>query len=137
MRALDELHAFHRELGLPAAAADRRARSAAGSRRLTPRLRGAVHVPTDHSVDARALHAALLAAASAAGVDARAAADRRGHCREWTGGRAHASTDGSVVRAGTVVLALGARAVHAAGRAAAAGASGRWSDPAAARATSR
>jgi glycine oxidase len=67
MRALEELHAFHLELGLTAH------RLTPGQARriepgLTPRLRGAVHVPTDHSVDGRALHAALLAAVVAGGA---------------------------------------------------------------------
>lgn len=67
MRALDDLHRFHQELGLPAE------RLTAGQARrrepsLTPRLRGAVHVPSDHSVDARALRVALEIAAERAGV---------------------------------------------------------------------
>lgn len=105
MRALDELHAFHRELGLPAerlTAGDARRREPS----LTPRLRGAVHVPTDYSVDARALHAALRTSVSAAG--ATLMADR------VTGltvdnGRAVGLTlaDGSVLLGGTIVLALG------------------------------
>ena len=105
MRALDELHAFHRELGLPAerlTAGDVRRREPA----LTPRLRGAVYVPTDHSVDARALHTALRTAVSAAGI-----AFEEGRIAALTveNGRTAGLTltDGSVVRGGTVVLALG------------------------------
>jgi glycine oxidase len=105
MRALDELHRYHRELGLPAQ------RLTPGEARrlepgLTPRLRGAVHAGSDHSVDGRALHAALLAAlppqtlvrARVAGVAVQS-------------GRAVGVTlaDGSVLNGETVVLALGAR----------------------------
>lgn len=67
VRALDALHAFQCELGL-----DVERLTAQQTRRrepsLTPRLRGGLHVAADHSVDGRALHAALLAAAEAAGV---------------------------------------------------------------------
>ena len=67
MAALEELHAFQRELGLVAERITaREARRREPS--LTPRLRGALHMPGDHSVDARALHTALLAATRAAGV---------------------------------------------------------------------
>jgi glycine oxidase len=105
MRALDELHAFHRELGLPAerlTAGDARRREPS----LTPRLRGGVHVPTDHSVDARALHTALRSAVSAAGVTL-VASRVAGITVE--NGRAIGLTlaDGSVAPGGTVVLALG------------------------------
>jgi glycine oxidase len=113
MRALDELHAFHRELGLPAerlTPGDARRREPS----LTPRLRGAVHVPTDHSVDARALHSALRAAVSAAG-----AVMVRGSIAALTveNGRAVGLTlaDGSVVPGGTVVLALGTGSATVAG----------------------
>jgi glycine oxidase len=72
---------------------------------LTPRLRGAVHAASDHSVDGRALHAALLAAlppqtlvrSRVAGIAVQS-------------GRAVGVTlaDGSLLSAETVVLALGA-----------------------------
>jgi glycine oxidase len=105
MRALDQLHAFQTELGLDAV----RLTPMQARRRepaLTPRLRGALHVPGDHSVDSRALHTGLRRAALAAGVrpvDARIAAlcvkDGRA-----TGLRLESGTD---VRGDTVVLALG------------------------------
>jgi glycine oxidase len=105
MRALDELHAFHQELGLPVE------RLTAGEARrlepaLTPRLRGAVHVPSDHSVDGRALHTALAAAATRAGATL---IEGRIDSVIVESGRAVgiALADGSVVRAETVVLALG------------------------------
>ncbi|NHC43831.1 glycine oxidase ThiO [Motilibacter aurantiacus] len=105
LRALLALHDFHRELGLSAvrltAGACRRREPA-----LTPRVRGGVLVDGDYSVDPRALHAALLAAADGAGVelvrapvaalaveDGRAVGVRLG--------------DGRLLRAGAVVLALG------------------------------
>ena len=106
MRALDELHAYQRELGLAASrhtAREARRREPA----LTPRLRGALHVPDDHSVDSRALHAGLLAAARAAGVRlvrSRVAGLRVADGRA-TGLRLQ---DGTDLAAATVVLALGA-----------------------------
>ena len=106
MRALEDLHAFQRELGLEV---ERLTPSRA--RRfepvLTPRLRGALHVPGDHSVDARALHAALLVAAQRAGATLRRA---RVEAVAVEDGRATGVVlrDGSYVAAGTVVLALGA-----------------------------
>ncbi|NHC13295.1 glycine oxidase ThiO [Motilibacter sp. E257] len=68
LRALFALHDFHRELGL---AADRLTASACRRREpaLTPRLRGGVLVRDDHSVDPRALSAALLTACRSAGVE--------------------------------------------------------------------
>ena len=106
MRALEDLHAFQRELGLEV---ERLTPSRA--RRfepvLTPRLRGALHVAGDHSVDARALHAALLVAAQRAGATLRRA---RVEAVAVEDGRATGVVlrDGSYVAAGTVVLALGA-----------------------------
>jgi len=110
MAALDELHAFQRELGL---AAHRLTPSQARRHEpcLTPRVRGALHVPGDHSVDARALHAALEAAAGAAGVRlvrARIAALVVDSGRA-TGLRL---ADGTELAGDTVVLALGARAAE-------------------------
>ena len=58
VRALDRTHAFHLELGLSATRLTPRA-CRAQEPALTPRLRGGVQVSGDHSVDARALHAAL------------------------------------------------------------------------------
>ena len=67
MSALDALLAYQQELGLEVERlTPRQARRHEPS--LTPRLRGALRVAGDHSVDGRALHAALLAAAEAAGV---------------------------------------------------------------------
>lgn len=106
MRALEELHTFQRELGLSAERVTaREARRREPS--LTPRLRGALQVAGDHSVDARALHAGLLAAAQAAGVRivrSKVEALRVEHGRA-TGLRL---ADGTTLAAGTVVLALGA-----------------------------
>jgi len=107
MTALEQLHDFQRELGLHA---ERLTPRACRQREpgLSPRLRGGLHVPGDHSVDPRALHAALLVAAARAGVRvlrARVAAlvangDRAAGLR---------LDDGSTLRADAVVLALGAR----------------------------
>ena len=105
MRALDDLHAFHLELGLPA---DRLTPGQARRREpsLTPRLRGAVHVPSDHSVDARALHAALAEAARRAGVTM---VDRAATALVVRDGRAVGLRhSGGVVAGGAVVLAMGA-----------------------------
>lgn len=106
MAELDRRHAYYAECGLPVerlTAGQARRREPA----LSPRVRGALSAPTDHSVEPRALHAALLAAAGRAGVhivrsriaaltveDGRAAGVRL--------------ADGTVRAAGTVVLALGA-----------------------------
>jgi glycine oxidase len=68
VRALDHVHVFHTELGLSAERLPPRAcRSQEPA--LSPRLRGGVRVSGDHSVEPRALHAALLTAAGAAGVE--------------------------------------------------------------------
>jgi glycine oxidase len=106
MRALDELHAFQIELGLAAQ------RLTPGQARrleptLTPRMRGALRVPGDYSVDARGLHAALLAAARAVGVGmVRARIDALRVEQGRAAGLCLA--DGAELLAGTVVLALGA-----------------------------
>jgi glycine oxidase len=104
MRALDELHRYHRELGL------RATRLTPGEARriepgLTPRLRGAVHAASDYSVDGRALHAALLAALPPSALLREPVA-----AVTVQDGRAVGVTlaDGSVVHGGTVVLAVGA-----------------------------
>ncbi|MCW2576909.1 MAG: glycine oxidase ThiO, partial [Modestobacter sp.] len=104
MRALDALHGYQSELGLTA----ERLTPRATRRRepsLTPRVRGGLAVDGDHSVDGRALHAALLVAAEAAGV--------RMVSQPVTellveGGRATGLrlADGAVVTAPAVVLAL-------------------------------
>ena len=106
MRAVDELHRFQVELGLEAQRlTGREARRREPS--LTPRVRGGLFVPGDHSVDPRALHHALLGAAERAGVQVTRARLDRLHVTE---GRAAglALADGGVVPADTVVLALGA-----------------------------
>jgi glycine oxidase len=105
-RALDALLTYQRELGLAVERlTPREARRREPS--LTPRLRGALQVAGDHSVDARAVHAGLLVAAEAAGVvlvRSRVAGVR------VEGGRATGVhlDDGSALAADTVVLALGA-----------------------------
>jgi glycine oxidase len=106
VRELAALHAFQRELGLDAERlTPREARRREPS--LTPRVRGGLLVAGDHSVDGRALHAALLVAALDAGV--RLVRDRVTELRV-VGGRAVGleTADGGTVAAGTVVLALGA-----------------------------
>jgi len=106
MRALEVLHEFHRELGLPT----QRLTASQARRRegtLSPRVRGALLIPTDYSIEPRALHAALLAAATAsrvrmlrARVDSVQVADAR-----VTGLRL---ADGVELPADVVVVALGA-----------------------------
>jgi glycine oxidase len=106
LRVVAELHAFHGALGLSAVrltpSACRRVEPS-----LTPRLRGGLHVPDDHSVDARALHAALLVAAQRAGV---AVVRERVAGLLVERGRAVGVQlpGGEAVRGDTVVLALGA-----------------------------
>jgi glycine oxidase len=106
VRELTALHAFQTELGLAAERlTPREARRREPS--LTPRVRGGLLVAGDHSVDGRALHAALLVAAQAAGV--RLVHDRVTELRV-VGRRAVGleTADGGALAAGTVVLALGA-----------------------------
>jgi len=107
LRAIDELHGFQRELGLDA---ERLTPSACRRREpgLSPRIRGGLHVPGDHSVDPRALHAALLVAAGRAGVEVVPA---RVAELLVDGGRVAGVhlEDGNALSADTVVLALGAR----------------------------
>ncbi|MBM7806680.1 glycine oxidase [Geodermatophilus bullaregiensis] len=107
VRQLDALHAFQLELGL---AAERLTPRAARRREpsLTPRVRGGLLVSGDHSVDGRAVHAALLAAAEATGVEL--VRDRVAELAV-DGGRAAGLrlAGGRTVAAGSVVLALGAR----------------------------
>jgi glycine oxidase len=105
-RALDALLTYQRELGL---AVDRLTPREARRREpsLTPRLRGALQVAGDHSVDARAVHAGLLAAGAAAGV--RSVRARVAAVRVEDGVATGVQLDdGSVLAADTVVLALGA-----------------------------
>ncbi|SFT90858.1 glycine oxidase [Geodermatophilus amargosae] len=107
VRELGALHAFQRELGLAAhRLTPREARRREPA--LSTRVRGGLLVEGDHSVDGRAVHAALLAAAQAAGVVlvgdrvVEVVADGGG-----AGGLRLAS--GDVVAADATVLALGAR----------------------------
>jgi glycine oxidase len=107
LRELGALHAFQQELGLSAERLTPRA-----TRRhepsLTPRVRGGLLVSGDHSVDGRAVHAALLAAAVCAGVQlVRSRVDAVLIDRGRAAGLR--LVDGGTVPAGTVVLALGAR----------------------------
>ena len=106
VRELTALHAFQTELGLAAERlTPREARRREPS--LTPRVRGGLLVAGDHSVDGRALHAALLRAAEDTGV--RLVRDRVTALRV-DGGRAAGleTAGGASVVAGSVVLALGA-----------------------------
>jgi glycine oxidase len=106
-RALAALHGFHVELGLEVhRLTGREARRREPS--LTPRVRTGVLVSGDLSVDPRELHPVLLTAAVSAGVRV-VRARVAGVCAD--GGRATgvALDGGGEVRAGTVVLALGAR----------------------------
>ena len=106
MAALDELHGFQRELGLVAERVTaREARRREPS--LTPRLRGALHVAGDHSVDARALHAALLTAAQATGVRV-VRSTVAAVCVEHGRATGLQLAGGTVLAAEAVVLALGA-----------------------------
>lgn len=107
VRELDRLHAFQVELGLDV----ERLTSRAVRRRepaLTPRVRGGLAVAGDHSVDARALHAALLAAVRSAGVHVLPACitGLLTAAGRATGLRLAGGTE---VAGGTVVMALGAR----------------------------
>jgi glycine oxidase len=106
MRVLADLSAYHQALGLPAERLlprECRRREPA----LTPRLRGGLHVAADHSVDARALHAALLAAAERAGVKLVPA--RIAELLVESGRAGGVRLDGGgAVRGDTVVLAMGA-----------------------------
>jgi glycine oxidase len=112
--ALDRLAGFRRELGL---AAERLLPTKA--RRLEPALaptvRLALDVPGDHSVDPRALVAALAAAVERAGGVVRRGAAVRG---VRVAGRRVTGVElagGEVVAAGAVVLAAGARTAQLAG----------------------
>ncbi len=107
MRALEDLHGYQHALGLSTerlTSREARGREPA----LTPRLRGALAVVGDHSVDGRSLHAALLNAAESAGVRVRRStiAALRVQDDTATGLRLE---DGSEILADAVVLALGAR----------------------------
>ena len=106
LAALTVLHAYQVELGL---AALRLTASACRTREpsLSPRLRGGLHVPGDHSVDPRALHAALLVALGRCGVPVVRTPIAALQVRA---GRATGLElqDGRSLTAGTVVLALGA-----------------------------
>jgi glycine oxidase len=106
VRELTALHAFQIELGLAAERLTPR-ESRRREPSLTPRVRGGLLVAGDHSVDGRALHAALLRAAEDTGV--RLVRDRVTALRV-DGGRAAGleTAGGASVVAGSVVLALGA-----------------------------
>jgi glycine oxidase len=102
---LSDLHAFQASLGL-----DVETLSAREARRLEPmldpRIRGALHVRSDHSVDNRRLGEALLAAAQAAGVRVvRQRADQLIHGEDGVRG---IRAGGTRYDASTVVLATGA-----------------------------
>lgn len=106
MRELDTLHRYQQELGLAVERlTPRETRRREPS--LTPRVRGGLAVSGDHSVDGRALHAGLLAAAAAAGV--RFVRERIADV-EVTGGRAAGlrTAGGALVPADVVVLTMGA-----------------------------
>lgn len=112
-RALDRTHAFHVELGLDATRlTPRQCRSQEPS--LSPRVRAGVHITGDHSIDPRALHAALLVAVAAAGgrVVRQRIAGLVVQDDRATGLRLES---GDVLTAGAVVLALGARSGDLAG----------------------
>ncbi len=98
---LDDLLAYQHSLGLAALR-----RSASECRRLvpalSPALRGGIEVPGDHSVDNRALLAALAGACTAAGVSVVNAA-----VREVVPGPGLVLSDGHRVGAEHVVLAAG------------------------------
>jgi len=105
LRALDELHRYHVELGLGGERL--RARECRSLEPLlSPRLRGGILVAADHQVDTRAVTAALLTAAGKAGVIL-----RRERVAELCvdGGRVTGVrlAGGDVVTAGTTVLAAG------------------------------
>lgn len=106
VRALGALHDFQRQLGLAAQRlTGRECRRREPS--LTPRVRGGVHVPGDHSVDPRVLHRALSSAARAAGVELVRA--RINGLRTAAGRATGVRLDGGQeLGAGSVVLALGA-----------------------------
>ena len=105
MRVLADLQRFHVELGLEVhrlLGRDARRREPS----LSTRVRGALHVAGDLSVDPRELHPVLLAAAEGAGV--RLVRSRvTGLLTEDGHARGLALADGSELRASTVVLALG------------------------------
>ena len=113
VRVLADLQRFHVELGLEVhRLLGREARRREPS--LSPRVRGALHVAGDLSVDPRELHPVLLAAACAAGVRLEPgrvtgvlSADGRATGVELAGG--------GTLAAGTVVLALGAHSGALAG----------------------
>lgn len=107
MRVLADLQRFHVELGLEVhRLLGREVRRREPS--LSPRVRGALHVAGDLSVDPRELHPVLLAAAEGAGV--RLVRSRvTGLLTEDGRACGLALEDGGELRATTVLLALGAR----------------------------
>ncbi|MCW2607268.1 MAG: glycine oxidase ThiO [Frankiales bacterium] len=104
VRVLADLSEHHRELGLVAERlTPREARRREPS--LSPRVRGALHTAEDLSVDGRALHAALLAACGAAGVEVVRQGVRALLVED---GRAVGVLADEAVRGHAVVVALGA-----------------------------
>jgi len=104
---LDRLRGLHEALGLPSERLlPSRARRAEPA--LAPSVRLALDVPGDHSVEPRALGAALAEAVERAGGELRARARARALVVE--GGRVAGVelAGGEVLRAGAVVLAAGA-----------------------------
>jgi len=113
MRELEALHDFQQQLGL---SAERLLPRAVRRREpsLTPRVRGGLLVTGDHSVDGRAVHGALLAAAAAAGAEL--VRDRADGLLVEDGRAAGLRlAGGGTVRAGSVVVALGAHSGRLAG----------------------
>ncbi len=104
VRVLADLSDHHRALGLTA---ERLTPSQARRREpsLSPRLRGALHTAEDLSVDGRGLHAALLAACLATGVEVVAQQVRSLLVQD---GRAVGVVADEPVLGASVVLALGA-----------------------------
>ncbi|WP_040338938.1 glycine oxidase ThiO [Candidatus Blastococcus massiliensis] len=106
VRELDSLLLFQHELGLRAGRlTPREARRREPA--LTPRVRGGLLVEGDHSVDGRAVHAALLAATRGVGVEL--VGERVAEVVVEDGRAAGVRlASGGVLPAGTTVLALGA-----------------------------
>jgi glycine oxidase len=105
LAALHDLHTFGTQLGVTAhLLTGRELRELEPD--LAPGLPGGLLAPGDHQVEPRLLHAALVAACEAAGVDLVTAHSTL----DVSGGRATGVTldDGSVIVAGTTVLAAGA-----------------------------
>lgn len=104
-RALEDLYAYQRELGLEV---DRlRSRECRDLEpALSPRVRGGIHVAGDHQVDNRAVTAALLDACRSAGVEVRRVAVERLTVTANRAGGAELG-NGERIEATTTVLATG------------------------------